>query len=756
MENMTLKVDTIEPDFFLDIGSVQLNQLEELGKEPVILATVGTKQCSKEVSVYYDLHCKKWTLNKSYLTRPCLWLNLFATKPIRAHELIEAVRLLVGIEEQFKRMVMLYIDLEPVEPYFRGRSLCQSLINELIKSHAIMLIKRGGTKEQVKAYKPSHKSFEPYQETAHYVIGEGAILSKRLYELYQKKWNLKEMASEVRSPSDYSYDIFYNQIPMDEKIYLPINLLEGDTGKELLNLKLEIEYLAENYAIVYDTKENIERMGKALSKYVMPNFLMPILRPVPIEDSTMLQPVEDILPGAGPYTGKGVYIGMIMPTGVDYTQDIYLNKEGTSRIAMIWEQEAGSKGVYYTQQDINRALASEDPNSIVPVYPVSDRVDLFARLVGTYAKPNYGLAVDAELVMCQVQPASKALQEIYAGTYYQRAALYPDVLICIGKMLHFARTQQKPIVIYMPYLNNLGPHDGSCIYDVILRLFAKQQGCTVVIPSGEEGNKKHHRTLVRGTTIKRETVLYAKEAGQNLIGVLYARNLTDLEVTLQLNTSDAKPVSLNEVTTVQLNESTIYTNGMQFDFGNGSRKFHFRIKNMPKGNSILRIELSANFCGMCDLWLAQETFNKNVTLQDADAYITLGSPAASAGAITVGNFNTEDLVVSGASGRGYSVAGMITPVFVTQGFVKAPYDVTGHTVIEGTGVATSLVGGLVAILYEKWMIEKGIPYANSYVMRSRLLGIIKQYEGATYPNQNEGYGVLDMSKSKELCWIPFE
>ncbi len=71
-------------------------------------------------------------------------------------------------------------------------------------------------------------------------------------------------------------------------------------------------------------------------------------------------------------TGKGVILGFV-DTGIDYTKPAFLYEDGTSKIQYIWDQTLTGTppenirfGAVYSQTEINRALASEDPMSVVP------------------------------------------------------------------------------------------------------------------------------------------------------------------------------------------------------------------------------------------------------------------------------------------------------------------------------------------------------------------------------------------------------
>ena len=81
--------------------------------------------------------------------------------------------------------------------------------------------------------------------------------------------------------------------------------------------------------------------------------------------------------------GSGVLVG-IVDTGIDYTNSVFRYEDGTSKIASIYDQTATGTppfdftiGQEYTQGQINEALMSEDPLSIVPVDDPSGHGNLF-------------------------------------------------------------------------------------------------------------------------------------------------------------------------------------------------------------------------------------------------------------------------------------------------------------------------------------------------------------------------------------------
>ena len=395
------------------LGKVQIGNLGAPKAEKEMIITIGKKQEDQEVSIYYQLQEKKWEPSLQQANENRVWISMYAEEEVSVGDLCEGIELLMEIQRQFNWPLKIYWDVELTEAEFNT-----------------LLLKRTRFKDHLKCN------------------------NTRIHKMRRQTNTLYE-------------DLFYELIPEEEMIYVPINLLESKNETGYMSLNLALEKVGEDYAIIYDRKGVLDQFTSTLRPYIMPNFSMPVLMPVPIIKSTMHQPLMPIDVGRTPYTGEGVLVGFITTTGIDYTDKLFKTKEGSTRIAAMWEQTKGAEGRLYTAEQINEALQSEEPNNVIPVSKNTELINMLVRLVGTTQFPAYGLAVDAQFVTCQVKPASREIQKIYAGNYNEKAILYPDALLSIGKMVEFARSVQKPIVIVMPYQGNIGAHDGTEVYDVL-------------------------------------------------------------------------------------------------------------------------------------------------------------------------------------------------------------------------------------------------------------------------------------------------
>ena len=118
--------------------------------------------------------------------------------------------------------------------------------------------------------------------------------------------------------------------------------------------------------------------------------------------------------------GRGTLIG-IVDTGIDYTNPLLRDPDGSTRIAAIWDQTIPGEGLstpdpidalhygsVYQRSHINEALRSEDPHSIVPTSdPLRHGTQMALVAAGSEDADAFfsGAAPESELVVVRLKPA---------------------------------------------------------------------------------------------------------------------------------------------------------------------------------------------------------------------------------------------------------------------------------------------------------------------------------------------------------------
>ncbi len=740
-----LKYDltSLEPDYNMILGKVDIKELEELAQQTIILATIGERIESKQISYYYEMRTRSWEETAWCCKLPALWICCYSQQnEMRASDYLKCIDNLHELAKGLKNPLIILGHVTSKLPYFSKGSLTEQLINCYLEEYnSLYLLWETDNRKKGKVY---------------YTNASCRKLKKVMLKwLGCSEANLEEDKSGESCQTLYQ-DNFYNQISQNEMIYIPLNPLDEKDCTYYHKLHLKTVYLGKNGTFLYDERKRIDALSYELKGSVPSHFYMPILTASPIQTQVIEEnkPYK-VIQSKLPYRGTHVYIGVISSEGVDYTQDCLRTSTGTTRIAGFWKQNRGSDGIYYTAQQINEALQLERPEEKISFNPSETYVATLLGLAGGKTEAYEAIATEAEFLVAQINTAPKALQRIYGGEVNASAVLMPDLLIAAYQLMEVAKKNNRSLVLMLPYQTNISPHDGSTIYEQMLSLLGTRQNCTFIVPTGEEADKKHHQVIARGGTLNPKSYLQVSQKVTSLIGMIYMRQTLQEFMILHTPDSSENPIRLDEEGITHTRYGTIYSTGVQDDYNNGTRSILFRVEKMQKGRWQLEYILSrVRTNASIDLWITQREMNPYVTLEQASSSMTLGANSAVNYVINVGSYDPKSLVVLGSSGRGEIDGGGAKPLCVTQGISILPFDYrTLWKQVEGTAVAMSLLAGVVATIYNKWQVELGAPYANTLIMRNMILSHMTQLTGVSYPNPSQGYGIFDLESLPKLINI---
>ena len=169
--------------------------------------------------------------------------------------------------------------------------------------------------------------------------------------------------------------------------------------------------------------------------------------------------------------GNGILIGF-MDSGIDYTNKVFRNLDGSTRIAAIWDQtvQSGtpprdfSYGSEYTQEQINSALQSEEPLELVPSTDESGHGTYAASLAagGADAGEQFlGAAPEAAIAMVKLKQAKQYLRDYYFipgnAICYQET----DLMLGLKYLNDLADSLGMPLVICITCGSSMGGHIGT-------------------------------------------------------------------------------------------------------------------------------------------------------------------------------------------------------------------------------------------------------------------------------------------------------
>ncbi len=214
---------------------------------------------------------------------------------------------------------------------------------------------------------------------------------------------------------------------------------------------------------------------------------------------------QGLAPLTMPYTGKGVVVGVI-DQGFDYTHPNFYDSTGTSnyRIKRVWQQydPSGTPPAGYnygtelaTQTAILNA-ATDDSNG----YHGSHTAGIAAGAGGYLGSPYKGVAYESDIVLV----ASKLQTTMVAeGIQY---------------IQDYAKSVNKPCVINMSFGGQIGPHDGTSLFDQYMDSLNKP-GNILVSAAGNDGTNPlylEHKFALTDTVIR--TVCAFNNPGNTNVG----------------------------------------------------------------------------------------------------------------------------------------------------------------------------------------------------------------------------------------------
>ena len=473
----------------------------------------------------------------------------------------------------------------------------------------------------------------------------------------------------------------------------------------------------------------------------------------------------------GALRGNGILIGFV-DTGIDYTNALFQNADGSTRINAIWDQTIASGdsgnapqnysyGRVYTQADINEALRSENPYSIVPSRDENGHGTYVAGIAAGNDQSDQatyvGAAPDAGILMVKLRLASEERRN-YAFAresvpFYQEN----DIMTGINFLLEQAFNLNQPIIICIGLGNNFGAHNGTALLEGYLQGISIASNVIAVVAAGNEGNSDHH---YRGTVTADGTEEVEINVGENEAGFfvyLWAALPNKLEVAVRSplgQVIDRVPIFNERLLTYsfKLEETELGVEYLYPEPYSGNEAVILRFSKPTPGIWTVIVYADGIVTGEYHMWLPRRGLVGETTrFLRPDPQTTVQIPGTGDFTIVVGAYDNSDDSVYAASGRGPTTSNVIKPDIVAPGVnVRGPIPGGGFTSFAGTSTAAAITAGACALLMQ-WAVGEGnFPEMNTRIARGILTRGARRQRGVIYPNNTEGYGRLDLQNSINL------
>lgn len=466
----------------------------------------------------------------------------------------------------------------------------------------------------------------------------------------------------------------------------------------------------------------------------------------------------------GELRGTGIIVGFI-DTGIQYTNSLFKYEDNTTRIVSIWDQSIQGTGTalynygtVYSEEQINEALKSDNPLSIVPS---TDENGHGTMLAGVAAGNERGVpggyvggAPDASIAMVKLRPASQYLRDLYLIKEGAVAYQDNDYLTGINYLLELGRTLNKPLVICTAIGSNQGGHDGNTVSERYLQETSTFENVIFVLSAGNEANQGHHYS---GRVLQGGTSLFEVNVGADEKGfVMYLWSTAPDKLTVSVRSplgGSTQKIPINVITvqeyTFPLENAKLEVQYVSAQLTSGDQNIRFRFTNPTLGIWSITVYGENIVDGSYNVWLPRKDFvGEDTRFLQPDVNITITTPGNAYNNITIGAYNGTDQSIYAGSSRGPTRNMIMEPTLVAPGVnVQVPDLNGGFTTYSGTGVATAVTASACALLLE-WAILKGnlVP-VNTRVARTILIRGARRSPNTVYPNNIEGYGKLDFQNS---------
>ncbi|BCN30654.1 S8 family peptidase [Anaeromicropila herbilytica] len=460
--------------------------------------------------------------------------------------------------------------------------------------------------------------------------------------------------------------------------------------------------------------------------------------------------------------GSGTLVGFI-DTGIEYTNQVFLNADNTTRIVSIWDQNIESNstsedvpfGTVYTREQINKALASDKPLEIVPSTDENGHGTMLAGITaGNRIEKDdfYGIVPEAEIAVVKLKPAKDYLKEFYLipkdAVCYQAS----DIMFAVKYLTKLAQIQNKPIAICIAIGTSSGLHDGEGALSDVLSYYGDSPGTVVVTAAGNEGNAGSHYYGTIDRNVGSENV--ELKVGKNVSGFSmelwgYIPNLYSVEITSPSGETISRiPARINEKREINFlfENTTLLINYVLFEVSTGKQLIFFRFVNPVEGIWKIRVYGSGNKIMYYNIWLPIRTFiSSDTQFLNSNPDTTITSPGNALIPITVTAYNHQTGSIYIDASRGFTELNLVKPDFAAPGVnIYSPGLKNTYQYSTGTSVAAAHTTGVAAMLLEWGIVKNNLPTMSSPEAKNLLIRGAKRDPTISYPNKQWGYGILDL------------
>lgn len=445
-------------------------------------------------------------------------------------------------------------------------------------------------------------------------------------------------------------------------------------------------------------------------------------------------------------SGEGTVIGFL-DTGIDFTHPAFNSELGGTRIQYIYDLQSNR---LYTKADIDRALSSDDPYSVVPVQDLSGHGTHVAGIACAGGKinfNNYGVAYKSDIIMVKITREGDL-----------NRALSTQLMRGLKFLVDKSYELNKPLTVNISLSTNQGGHNGRSLLEQYIQVVTVVERITIVVAAGNEGSAGHHvggevRPVFRiPLSIAEEEQAISLEFYKTLLNSFSIEMISPVGISSQQIMLDQK---YNERFLGRVKFMSYNMGASPFDrIGQTNIRISTLDNQLIPGEWTIILRSLNEYGGYFDIWLPiAEGLNPQTRFLQPNVLNTLGIPATVEGVISVGSYNYMNSTLSPFSGRGVSRPGRDRkPDILAPGEnILSTIVGGGFDTKTGTSMAAPTVAGICALLGE-WGVVKG---NDIYLYGGRIKYYLckaakRPISSLNYPDPAYGYGFVCVDNAINL------
>lgn len=465
--------------------------------------------------------------------------------------------------------------------------------------------------------------------------------------------------------------------------------------------------------------------------------------------------------------GSNVIVGLI-DTGIDYTNSLFQDQNGNTRIGVIWDQTIPGEeqtsnepvpyyGTAYSSTQINEALQSDNPYDIVPSRDENGHGTFMAGIAagGSNRESDFtGIATNAELAVIKLKEA-KPYQKTYFGVPQTIPAYSEsDIIYAVDYLMKYAREKQKPISIFIGLGSSNGGHQGLTFLERYLNNLLENTWIMVSAPAGNEGSEQlHYAGSLEENSNYQEVELNVGEGQEALTFEFWGDASTTFSIGIASPQGDRiqripPRFGQEEIVRLALARSTVYVAYQIIEVYSGRQLIFVRLVNPTPGIWRFLIYGDEERNRVFNIWLPIRQFLRPGTyFLNAEPENTITVPGNEQLVMTMTAYNHLNGSIYADASRGYNSRHQVKPDLAAPGVnITGPGLRNNFVTKSGTSVAAAHSAGVMA-LFLQWNLEN-IDLSAFYAgqIQSIFLRNAIRSPDLEYPNVVWGYGIMNIEE----------